>query len=178
MSALWRAVGVMALSLGPILALQAQTAEEYSIKAAFLYNFSKFVDWPPESFPNATDAFVVCVLGQNPFGTALEEVVRGKTAGDRKIVLKKVADAQQAKQCQILFVSSSEKKRLPMLLGQLQGASVLTVGETEGFIASGGLVNFKLDGERVRLEIDNEAAGRAGLHISAKLLSLAQTARK
>ena len=170
---IWLALGVFAgISLLP-----GQMAEEYPIKAAFLYNFAKFVDWPAQSFPTSSDPIAVCVLGQNPFGPALEEAVRGKTVNYRPLALRKVSDAQQARQCHILFVSSSERKRLGALLGELKGASVLTVGETEEFIPSGGVVNLKCDGERVRFEIDPEAATRAGLHISSKLLSLAQTKR-
>ena len=171
---IWLALGLFA----GISSLLGQMAEEYPIKAAFLYNFAKFVEWPAQSFPSSSDPVVVCVLGQNPFGPVLEDAVRGKTANNRPLVVRKVSDAQQARQCHILFVSSSERKRLPPLLEELKGACVLTVGEHEEFIPSGGIVNLKMDGERVRLEIDPEAATRARLRISSKLLSLAQTKRK
>ena len=166
---IWLAIAVLTV----VQSLSAQVAAEYPLKAAVLYNLAAFVVWPVGSFANAHDPIAVCVLGQNPFGQALDEAVRGKTAGDRSLVARRVSTAQQARQCHVLFVSSSERNRLTAVIADLEGASVLTVGETDDFIASGGIVSLKLDGERVRMDIDPEAAGRAGLRVSSKLLSLA-----
>jgi hypothetical protein len=118
------------------------------------------------------------VLGQNPFGTALEDVVRSKTVGSRPFVVRDISNALQAAKCQIVFVSASERKRFRSLLEDLRGRSILTVGEAEDFTASGGIINFKLKDARVRIEIDAGAAERAKLRISSKLLSLAETTRK
>ena len=171
-------LGSLVFLLGAVLAMRAQMADEYALKAAFLYNFAKFVEWPAQTFRTPREPFDICVLGQNPFGSALDDIVRGKTVGERSMEVRQIGAVQEARQCQILFVSSSERKRLSALFDALKGASVLTVGEMDGFAASGGVVNFKPDGERLRLEIDQEAAGRAGLRISSKLLSLAQGGRK
>jgi len=149
-------------------------ADEYPVKAAFLFNFAKFVEWPADAFKGPEDPIVICVLGQNPFGTALEDVVRGKTVANRTFAVRGVANAQQASNCQIVFVSASERKHFRFLLDGLKGRSILTVGEGEDFTASGGIINFKLKDAQVRIEIDPGAAGRAGLRISSKLLSLAE----
>jgi hypothetical protein len=157
---------------------EASVADEYQVKAAFLFNFAKFVEWPADAFKGSDDPITICVLGQNPFGTALEEVVRDKTVGSRAFVVRDVPNAQHASKCQIVFVSASERKRSHSLLEDLKGHSILTVGETEDFTSNGGVINFKLKDARVRIEIDLGAAERAKLRISSKLLSLAETTRK
>ena len=153
---------------------QAPEAGEYPVKAAFLFNFAKFVDWPADAFKGPTDPIAICVLGRDPFGTALDDVVRNKTVANRGFVVRAVSDAQQASKCQIVFVTASERKHFRSLLEELKGRSILTVGEAEDFTASGGVINFKLKDARVRIEIDAEAAERARLRISSKLLSLAE----
>jgi hypothetical protein len=152
----------------------AQTIDEYQLKAAFLYNFAKFVEWPALTFKTDKDPMRICVLGQNPFGGALGEAVAGKTVSGRSFAVADISNASQAADCQMLFVSSSERQHLPSIFGALRTMGILTVGETEGFAAQGGVVNFRLEGGRVRLEINIEAAERAKLRISSKVLSLAQ----
>jgi hypothetical protein len=149
-------------------------AEEYQVKGAFLLNFTKFVNWPPQVFQGPGDPIAICILGEDPFGPLLDRAARETVVGTRTVSVRQIADGQQASQCQIVFVGASERKRWRTSLDALRGRSVLTVGESEGFLASGGVVNFKLEGERVRIEISTAAADRAGLHISAKLLNLAQ----
>jgi len=149
-------------------------AEEYEVKGAFLLNFAKFVDWPPQVFKGPGEPIAICVLGQNPFGPRLDRAARETLVAGRTVTVRQVSDQQQASRCQIVFMGASERKRLRAWLEALRGGSVLTVGESEGFLANGGVINFKLEGERVRIEISIEAADRAGLHISAKLLSLAR----
>ena len=153
-------------------------AEEYQVKGAFLLNFTKFVDWPPQVFQGPGDPIAICILGQNPFGPLLDRAARETVVAKRSVSVRQVSDGQQASQCQIVFVGASERKRSRAWLDALRGKSVLTVGESEGFLANGGVINFKLEGERVRIEISTAAADRAGLHISAKLLSLAQSEKK
>lgn len=157
---------------------EAPVADEYAVKAAFLFNFVKFVEWPAETFKGPGDPIAICVLGQNPFGTALETLVRNKTVADRAFVVREVSNAPDALQCQIIFVSASEQGRVRSILQQLRSHSILTVGEADDFTASGGIIKFKLKGGRVRIEIDPDAAERAKLRISSKLLSLAEIARK
>ena len=157
---------------------RAQEANEYQVKAAFLYNFAKFVEWPPQAFKNPSDPIVIGVLGQNPFGDALARAVAGKALGGRAFQVREISNAQQAAGCQIVFISSSERKRLGALLLGIGNAAVLTVGETDNFAAAGGIINFKIDGGSVRLQINVEAARKAQLRISAKLLSLAEIVEK
>jgi YfiR/HmsC-like len=154
--------------------VHGQAMDEYRVKAAFLYNFAKFVEWPPEAFKTPKDPIVVCVLGHNPFGGSLEDVIRGKSIDGRAFAYRQVSDAAEAGACQILFVSSSEGKRFRSLAGTLKAAGILTVGEAQGFASDGGVINFKLDGGRVRFEINVDAAEHAQLHISSKLLNLAE----
>jgi hypothetical protein len=164
------------LLFGVLLAISAssQPIDEYEVKAAFLYNFAKFVEWPALTFKNSRDPLRICVMGQNPFGRALVDEIGGKTIAGRPLVYSDVSDASRVADCQILFIASSERKRLPSLFALLPRTGVLTVGETEGFASQGGIVNLKLEGGRVRLEIDVEAAGQAHLRISAKVLNLAE----
>lgn len=168
---------LLALAISHVYA-QAPIPDEYQVKAAFLFNFAKFVEWPAAAFKALDEPLAICVLGQDPFGTALEEVVRNKTVAKRTFVVREVSNAQQASSCQIVFVSSSERKRFRVLLDGLKGHSILTVGEADDFTANGGIISFKLKDARVRIEIDTGAADRAGLRISSKLLSLAEIAKR
>jgi YfiR/HmsC-like len=165
-----------AILLGMLLpsAMRGQEMDEYQVKAAFLYNFAKFVEWPARTFRTPRDPIVVCVLGPNPFGNALEEVIRGKSIEGRAFAVRHVSAAEEASLCQILFVGSGAGKRFRSLWGNLSPAGILTVGEAEGFAAGGGVINFKLDGGRVRFEINVDAAEHAQLRISSKLLGLAE----
>jgi hypothetical protein len=152
--------------------------DEYQVKAAFLFNFAKFVEWPADTFKAADEPITICVWGQDPFGGALEDVVRNKTVAGRPFMVRRVSSAPQAMKCQIVFLASSERKRGRSILDDLKGHSILTVGEAEDFTANGGVINFKLKDARVRIEIDTVAADRAKLRISSKLLSLAEIAKK
>jgi hypothetical protein len=166
------------LACGAEPAAERYVAEEYQVKGAFLLNFTKFVDWPPHVFKGPDDPITICVLGQDPFGPELDRAARETVVANRTVSVRQVADGLHASQCQIVFMGASERKRSRAWLEALRGRNVLTVGESEGFLANGGVVNFKLEGERVRIEISTAAADRAGLHISAKLLSLAQSGNK
>jgi hypothetical protein len=136
------------------------------------------VEWPAEAFQAPAQPIAICVLGQNPFESALEEAVRGKVVGNRKFVVLETVSAQPAGTCHILFVAASERKRSHAVLGEIKSCCVLTVGETEDFIANGGMINLSLKDGRVRMEIDPAAAERAKLRISSKLLSLAEIVKK
>jgi len=166
------------LCLGALLAADGTLAQdsqptEYQIKAAFLFNFAKFVNWPPAAFAQPTSPIVFGILGDNPFHDELARTVQNKSVDDRPLVVREFQSAAQAANCHILFISSSEKKRLPEILKGLDGRSVLTVSETEKFTEAGGMINFVLQGSKIRLQINNDAATKAGLKISSKLLSLA-----
>jgi hypothetical protein len=149
-------------------------AGEYQVKAAFLYNFTKFTDWPPRAFPSANAPMVIGIVGEDPFGQTLDEVVRGEMVGGRPLVVKRLRADDDLRTCHILFISRSEKERLPALLSQLKGSPVLSVSEIKGFAEQGGMVNLLLANKTVKMEINQSAAEQAGLQISAKLLKLAR----
>ena len=155
-----------------------QVAGEYHVKAVFLYNFAKFVTWPSQTFKTVTDPMVICVLGRDDFGESLTQAVSGNTVEGRPFAVRRIANSRQAGGCQILFISSSERNHLAAILGELPARAVLTVGETDNFTSQGGIVNLKLEGGRVRIQINPAAAEEGQLSISANLLSLAQIVKK
>jgi len=153
---------------------QSEPPTEYQIKAAFLYNFAKFVEWPPDAFADPHAPIVLGIVGEDPFGGVLDKIVLGKTVNGRGLVIKRLKLGPDLRNCHILFLNSSEKKHLAPILESLQGSSVLTVGETDRFAQSGGVINFIFEENKVRFEINSETAARAGLKISSKLLALAR----
>src|SRR5258708_569261 len=158
-------------------ALQAQPAAptEYEVKAAFLYNFAKFVEWPSRARPNKGDAFVIGILGQDPFGKDLEDQLNGKAVQDKKLVFIRLSNFQEASGCQVVFISSSKADDLGTILGTLRGPPVLTVSDMDRFVQRGGMVGFPIEDNRVRFNINLAAADQAGLKISSQLLKLAKT---
>jgi hypothetical protein len=173
-----RGTSILCLSLVGLLAAGSGRAQEsppteYQLKAAFVYNFAKFVEWPPAAFGAATAPMVIGILGESPMRGDLDRAIRDKTINNRPLVIKEPHSAGEWTNCHILFISTSEKKRLPEILGSLRGANVLTVSETDGFTQTGGMINFVSEGNRIRFQINEAAAKTAGLKISSKLLSLA-----
>ncbi len=150
-------------------------APEYQIKAAFLYNFAKFVEWPAGSFADSTAPFVVGVLGNDPFGPALEKAFQGKTVNGRPLEVRRLERDGSIRGCHILFVEALEKQGLGLLLVAPRNPGTLVVGETEGFLQRGGAVNFLTQDHKVRFEINLAAAEEAQLRLSSKLLSLASS---
>ena len=146
--------------------------KEYDVKAAFLMHFTEFVEWPETAFPATDTPITIGVLGENVFGDALVRAVETASVRNRKLVVKQGLRMDELKTCHVLFVSRSQQSQIPEVLATLRDSSVLTVGETEGFAAQGGVINFYLDGNKVRFEINPEAARRHRLKISAQLLSL------
>ena len=172
----------LVLSLGLLLAAalsraQAPPPTESQVKSAFLYNFAKFIDWPPTAFADDKSPFIIGILGSNPIGAELTRTTADKRVSDRLIAIKTYRPEDDLTRCHILFISNSEKKRFPEILQRLRGTAVLTVGETDGFIEAGGMVNFVLEAgktaNKIRFQINDEAARKAALKISSKLLSLA-----
>jgi hypothetical protein len=153
---------------------QAQSATEYQVKAAFLFNFAKFVEWPPESFPVADAPLEICVLGQDPFDRDFEQLIVEKTVNGHRIEVVHPDGLPQARACHILFIASTEKPQIRQILLGVKGASVLTVGDTPGFAQLGGTINFVLDENRVRFEINLKAAELSHLKLSARLLTVAK----
>ena len=173
-----RATPIWGLSLVWLLTVGGGRAQEsppteYQLKAAFLLNFTKFVEWPPAGFAEPTSPIVLGILGENPFGNILERTIRDKTINNRPLVVKAFRSSADATNCHILIISTSEKARLPEILANLRGASVLTVSEMDRFTETGGMINFVRQGNKIRFQINEIAAKSVGLKISSKLLSLA-----
>ena len=169
------------LGVGLLLAgwqADAQTTQfkEYEVKAAFLFNFAQFIEWPAKAFAGANAPFVVGVLGDDPFGHVLDQTVQGETVNGRRLTLKRSNRLEDLTGCHILFVSRSEKARWPHLFSTLGSPGVLTVGESDQFLRQGGVINFVTTRDnKVRFEINLAAAEQQGLKINAKLLKVAQT---
>ena len=151
---------------------QSRPPTEYEIKAAFLYEFGRFVEWPVASRQSG-DSFAICVLGEDPFGFVLDETVQGKTISGAMVIARRIVAIRDAETCRILFLSPSEDSRLPEILKALEGRSVLTVGEENQFTRRGGMINFRLEDNRVRLAINLAVTERAGLKVSSQLLRVA-----
>jgi hypothetical protein len=166
------AIGV-ALLLGHCLtsASLEQPFDEYQVKAAFLYNFAKFVQWPSDAFQTATEPMAICVLGQDPFGRSLVDIVSGRAIEGRSIIVRHIADVKQVAGCHVLYIASTENKHSPAILADIK-AGILTVGDSDTS-GTGVVINFRLDDGKVRFEIDVDAAEREKLQISSRLLSLA-----
>ena len=168
--------GVLCFLLSGATGARAQTElpGEYEVKAAFLYNFAKFVEWPAETYSSPTAPIRLCVLGEDPFGRILDHVVQGKSINGRTLTILRSRQVRELRACHILFIGASEQNRLPGIFAALQGSSALSVGDTEQFAQSGGAIQFTLQDNRVRFTINLAASERARLKISSKLLSLAR----
>ena len=169
---------IFALILALPLAGHGQAADsqptEYQLKAAYLYHFAQFVDWPPAAFPQPNSPLIIGVLGENPFGKDLPHTVEGKVLSNHPLVVQEYHSlAEMTNNCHILFISSSEKKRLPEIFAALKGTSVLTVSEVDQFTENGGMINFVLASDRIRFQINETTVEKAGLKMSFKLLNLA-----
>ena len=155
-------------------ATAAGTTPEYQIKAVFLFNFAQFIEWPPAAFADPQAPLIIGVLGDDPFGASLDETVRDEVIGPRKLVVQRYRRVEDITHCHILFISPTEKRRLPQILESLRGAGVLTVSEMDQFTQFGGMINFFKQENTVRFEINVEASRTAKLKISAKLLQVAK----
>jgi len=151
----------------------AQVFNEYQVKAAFLYTFAKFVEWPPKAFSSSSAEIAICVLGDYPFGSFLDDAVRGKTVDGRPLAVYRLIDFPAGHECKILFIATSERRRMPALLASAANSGVLTVGDTAGFASEGGVIGLQLDGQRIRLSVNLTAAKRSRVRISSRVLSLA-----
>ncbi len=147
---------------------------EYQVKAAYLYNFAKFVDWPADKLLDGSGPILVGVLGKDPFGSLLDSTLKGKTVRGHSLEVRRVSGLAELKQCHIVFIPEPERRRLAEILQSLGNESVLTVSEMRQFADDGGMINFFTDENKVRLEINVEATERAGIRISSQLLKLAR----
>ena len=151
--------------------------EEYQVKAAFLYNFAKFVQWPSETFHDSDSPIKICVLGKDPFGDALNRL-KNKNVGSRKLIIERLRRGDALDKCQILFISDSEKNSVPEILRGVKKLPVLTVGDMKGFVQSGGIINFISKENQVSFEINVDSAERSKLRVSSQLLQVANIFRE
>jgi hypothetical protein len=155
---------------------QQSNPSEYEVKAAYVYDFGKFVTWPPNV--TAAGEFNICVLGTDPFGATLDAITAGERINGRKIAINRIAKPQEAVSCHILFISSSEESRLKEILATLDKTSVLTVSEISQFTRRGGMIQFIVEANKVRFEVNVTSAERAGLVLSSQLLKVAINVRR
>ena len=149
-------------------------AGEHEIKAAYLFQFGRYVEWPVQE----PAGFVICVLGRDPFGAALDDIVKGKLISGRSVGTRRIGEPADVQDCHVIFVSPSEDDRLPAILNALRGSSVLTVGDGTAFTRQGGMVGFILTDRKVRFVVNLAAAEAAQLKLSSQLLRLAASVER
>ena len=153
---------------------QRDSVDEYKLKTAMLYSLINFVEWPDSAYSDRQAPIQLCILGRDPFESSLTSTALQETANGRSVFVRHLQNDKEVRGCQVLYISSSERKIAERILSTLTGSSVLTVGETTQFAEHGGMIQFSLEDQRVHFEINLDAASRAGLKISSKLLALAQ----
>jgi hypothetical protein len=177
---IWRAcifgiiAGWLLLIASPNAFSQKEESSEYTVKLAFLYNFTKFVEWPPDSYRAPSSPLLICVVGHDPFSQVLEAELRTKNVEGHPVEVRSLKPNDKLNLCQIVFVPATEKQHADRIVSGLKGSNTLTVGETDGFAVQGGIINLTVEANKVHFEINRLAAARAGLKISSRLLSIAK----
>jgi hypothetical protein len=176
----WLMAAAMAVILITAPGLRAQNSKptDFQVKAAYLYNFGRFVQWPANSAAANSNSFTICILGQDPFGPILDATLAGQTIANKSVVARHISSSQESANCQILFLSSSEDSRLNKIIESLDKAAVLTVSDMPQFSQRGGMIQFVLEGNRVRFEVNLTASQNAGLALSSELLKVATAVRR
>lgn len=178
----WAPVARIAVALAffvtTSLLAQQPKPNEYQVKATYLYNFGRFVKWPGTLLAGKGDLFSVCVLGQDPFGPILDSTLAGETLDGKPVAVRRISKPQEAAECRILFISSTEEKRLAEILVALDENGVLTVSDMPGFTRRGGMIQFVLEGDKVRFEINLASAESARLVLSSELLKVAANVKR
>lgn len=158
-------------------AADSAVALEYKVKAGYLFNFAKFIEWPDAAFSSPSAPFVVAVLGEDPFGSILEDALSTQSVNGRGFVIRRLKNAEGQDQCHILFLPKSEKDRARAVLEALRNRPVLTVGEAEGFSQIGGMINFNLIAGHLKIDANPQAISAASLKVSSKLLAVAKVVK-
>jgi hypothetical protein len=162
----------------PIMSTAQSQVDEYQLKAAFLFHFAQFVEWPAGALGLSDNPFLICIAGEDPFHGDLEEAVRGKFIAAKVVRIRHIKQVQEGAGCHVVFIGKDESGHLSQLIATLRNMPVLTVGESENFLQSGGIIRFCMEDRKVRFEINKEAAEAANLKISSRLLLLAKTVVK
>jgi len=173
-----RALVVLFLFHSTSLPAQQTKAPESAIKATYLYNFSRFVQWPEDAAAAKGNSFSICVLGEDPLGAALDSILSGESIGGKPVLTRRVTKSQDALDCRVLYISSSEEGRLKEILAGLDKSRVLTVSDIPQFSQRGGMIQFVLVGNKLRFEVNLTNAQTAGLTLSSDLLKVAVAVRK
>ena len=164
---------ICALLAAPNVRAQQATASEYEVKATYLYNFARFTEWPANGAEAKDNSFAVCVLGHDPFGSILDTILAGEAIDGKHMVHRRISAVQDAGDCRIVFISSSEESRLKETLAVLEKMSALTVSDIPDFSVRGGMIQFVLEQKKIRFAVNLQTAGKAGLVISSELLKVA-----
>jgi hypothetical protein len=172
------AIVMLALLYIPVLQAQQPKVSEYQVKATYLYNFGRFVQWPSNATAAKGDSFSICILGQDPFGPTLDSMLAGETLDSKPLAVKRISTPRDAGECRILFISSTEENHLKEILVALDESGILTVSDMPAFSRRGGMIQFVLEGGKVRFEINLTKAETAKLTLSSELLKVATTVRR
>jgi hypothetical protein len=175
----WAAAWLSVLAFLSVFSAHAQQKpNEYQVKAVYLYNFGRFVEWPAKETAAKNDSFNICVLGQDPFGPALDATFAGETINGKSVVARRISTPQESDNCRILFMSSAEDGRIGKVIEALNKEAILTVSDMPEFSQHGGMIQFVLEGKKVRFEVNLTAVQHAGLTLSSELLKVATTVRR
>jgi YfiR/HmsC-like len=155
-------------------AADPQTLTEYQIKAGFFFNFTRFVEWPENAFATPTSPIIVCVVGETPLTDLLTDVAVGKVVNGRAVSINRAKATDDLRRCNLLFISAAAERRTGEILASVKKANTLTVGETAGFPQAGGMINFSIEDNKVKLEMNLDAATRAGLKVNSKLIAVSR----
>jgi len=166
------ALAFLPLGYTPVSRAEVPQLSENQVKAAYLFNFAKFVEWPPSAFSSAAAPLVIGVIGKGPFSEA-HEALAGRSAKGRKVQVRQFTRIEEVGGCQILFIAGSERQHLKEILKALPASGVLTVSDIKHFCSSGGMIGLVIRGEKVQFEVNVGNAERAGLKLSSQMLKLA-----
>ena len=174
----WLPVTIFAAALAVSLHAQTSKANAGQVQAAYLYNFGKFVKWPAVAPANQSGSFIICVLDQDPFGDTLQSTLSGETVAGKPVVVRRLAKPQDASACHILFISGSQAHDLKDILSSIDESAVLTVSDMPDFSKRGGMIQFVLEGDRIRFEINLAGAEKSHLIFPSELLKVAAAVRR
>jgi len=173
----WIAI-VCVLLLDGSLCAQQPKPSEYQVKAVYLYNFGRFITWPANPDSRELKSFPICVLGQDPFGPSLDTTLAGESLDHKPIVIRRISKPQDTTECRILFIHSSASNQLKEILSALDHLAILTVSDMADFSKRGGMIQFVLEGEKVRFEVNLANTENANLTLSSELLKVARVVRR